>query len=144
MRLALEQAGNCQIDVPVGALIVRGDEIIASGFNQRETLADPLGHAELIAIRTAAARLGSWRLTGCSIVSTLEPCPMCAEAIIQCRLAAVIFGAYDPIAGAAGSVFNLFVNRRSLPTPEIIAGILEEDCSALLQQFFLRQRKRHS
>lgn len=141
MRLALEQAACCGADVPVGAIIVKDDQIIAAGFNQRETLKDPLGHAELLAIKIAAAKLDSWRLLGCTLICSLEPCPMCAEAIIQTRMKSVIFGAYDPVSGAAGSAFNLFAKRKSLPTPEVIAGILEEECSHVLQEFFRDKRK---
>lgn len=142
MKLALQKATQCQCDVPVGALIVKNDEIIASGFNQRESGQDPLGHAELIAIKQAAEKLGSWRLSACTLICTLEPCPMCAEALIQARLERVIFGAYDQVAGACGSAFNLFINRKALPTPELIGGILEEECSELLKEFFRVQRSR--
>lgn len=144
MELALAEAAKCGADVPVGAIILKGGEVIASGFNQRETLKDPLGHAELIAIRAASEKLSSWRLNGCTLVCTLEPCPMCAEAVIQTRIDTLIFGAYDPISGAAGSVFNLFAKRRSLPTPELIAGILEDECSTLLKQFFVLQRQKRN
>lgn len=144
MRLAIAQAGFCTKDVPVGAVIVKNDLVIATGFNQREEKSDPLGHAELAAIARAAKELGAWRLSGCTIICTLEPCPMCAEAIIQARMERLIFGAYDPISGAAGSAFNLFANRRALPAPEVIAGILEEECSVLLQEFFSMQRKRRN
>ncbi len=142
MKMALEQAACCKSDVPVGAIVVKGDELISSGFNQREALNDPLGHAELIAIREAAMKLGSWRLQDCTLICTLEPCPMCAEAIIQSRMERLIFGAYDQVAGAAGSAFNLFAKRKSVPTPELIAGILEAECSTILQEFFREQRKR--
>lgn len=141
MRHAIEQAGFCGIDVPVGAVIVKGGEIISSGFNQRESCCDPLGHAELIAIKNAALKLGCWRLTGCSMVTTLEPCPMCAEAIIQARMEELVFGAYDPNAGAVGSVFNLFANRKALPSPRVISGILQDECASLLKDFFRRRRQ---
>ncbi len=142
MKLALEQALLCQGDVPVGAIIVHNDTIIASGFNQREALNDTLGHAELVAIRAASLKLGSWRLSNCAIFCTLEPCPMCAEAIIQSRLQLLVYGAYDPIAGAAGTVFNLFAKRKALPIPEILAGIMEEECVEPLKQFFIQQRQK--
>jgi len=142
MKAALEQTQLCQGDVPVGAIIVHDDTIIATGYNQREALNDPLGHAELGAIRAASIKLGSWRLGGCAIFCTLEPCPMCAEAIIQSRLQLLVFGAYDPVAGAAGSVFNLFAKRKALPAPDILAGIMEEECVEPLKQFFKEQRQR--
>ena len=143
MQVALREAGNCDLDVPVGALLV--DEstgtIVSRGFNQREALNDPLGHAELIALREAARVLGRWRLQELTLVCTLEPCPMCAEAIIQSRVKKVIFGAFDPVSGAAGTVFNLFANRKSLPVPEVIGGILEKECSSGLSEFFSARRK---
>ena len=143
MQLALEQARLCGTDVPIGALIINSEKkLISTGFNQRESKQDPLGHAELIAIRSAAQSLGSWRLQNCTIFSTLEPCPMCAEAIIQSRIKRVVFGAYDLIAGAAGSSFNLFIDRKALPVPEVLAGVLEQECSTLLKEFFKQQRKR--
>ena len=142
MSLALAEAGKCQTDVPVGAIIIKDGAVIGCGHNQREELQDPLAHAEMLAIRQAAAALKSWRLSGCILVSTLEPCPMCAEASIQSRMQTVIFGAYDVISGAAGSRFNLYSKRQSLPTPELITGILEEDCAAILKQFFARRRQK--
>lgn len=142
MHLAIEQAKLCREDVPVGAIIVKAGEVIATGYNQREAKQDPLGHAELAAIKAAADKLGSWRLNGSTLVCTLEPCPMCAEAIIQARFDRLVFGAFDPICGAAGTAFNLFAKRKSLPTPELVAGILEEECSYLLKEFFRQRRQR--
>lgn len=144
MMLALEEAAKCRVDVPVGAIILFEGKIIASAYNQREENRDPLGHAELLAIKQAAEVLGSWRLQDCVLVCTLEPCAMCAEAIIQTRIKRVIFGAYDPVSGAAGSAFNLFTGRKALPCPELIGGILEDDCSKLLTQFFQDQRQRRA
>lgn len=143
MKMALSEASNCTLDVPVGALVVDeiANQVISVGFNQREALNDPLGHAELIAIKSASEKLGKWRLNGLTLVCTLEPCPMCAEAIIQSRIEKLIFGAYDSVSGAAGSVFNLLVARKSLPVPEVIGGILEHDCSRLLSDFFAARRK---
>lgn len=142
MSLAIEQAHLSGKDVPIGALIINQDKkVIATGFNQRETRQDPLGHAELIAIAEAAKSLNSWRLNGCTIFSTLEPCPMCAEAIIQSRMNLLVFGAFDLIAGAAGSSFNLFGERKALPIPRVLAGVLEEECSRLLKEFFQQQRR---
>jgi len=141
MRLALEEAALCKLDVPVGALIIKDSRILALGHNLREELNDPLGHAELLVIKAASKLLGSWRLSGCTLICTLEPCPMCAEAIIQSRISTLVFGAYDTVAGAAGTRFNLFANRKSLPTPELITGILELECSASLKEFFQKQRQ---
>lgn len=147
MQMALQEAGKCTADVPVGALVVDeedGDRIVSAGFNQREVLNDPLGHAELIALRGAAQSLGKWRLQGLTLICTLEPCPMCAEAIIQSRIAKVVFGAFDPVSGACGSAFNLFQRRKALPVPEVIGGILEEECSQILSAFFLAKRNREN
>ncbi len=147
MQMALQEAGKCTADVPVGALVVDeedGDRIVSAGFNQREVLNDPLGHAELIALRGAAQSLGKWRLQGLTLICTLEPCPMCAEAIIQSRIAKVVFGAFDPVSGACGSAFNLFHRRKALPVPEVIGGILEKECSQILSAFFLAKRNREN
>lgn len=147
MQMALQEAGKCTADVPVGALIIdeeNGDQVVSTGFNQRELLNDPLGHAELIALRAAAKSLSKWRLQGLTLICTLEPCPMCAEAIIQSRIARVIFGAFDPVSGAAGSAFNLFQHRKALPVPEVIGGILEKECSQMLSDFFLAKRNRQA
>jgi len=135
--------GSSIRDVPVGCLIVRDGEIIGSGHNQREENQDPTAHAELIAIRAAAKHLSSWRLSDCTLIVTLEPCAMCAEAIIQSRIPTLVFGAYDQRAGACGSAFNLFVAGRSYPLPEIVGGIEEEECQRLLAEFFKSVRNRH-
>jgi|SRR5579883_1311142 len=140
MEAALKEARNCGIDVPIGCVIVRNGEIIARGRNVRETNNDPLGHAELIALRQAASALGSWRLNGCAVYCTLEPCPMCAEAILQARVSKLIFGAYDNIYGAVGSAFNLYTKDRTFPLPDVLGGIAEEECKQLVQEFF-RQRR---
>lgn len=136
MSAALGQAGKCSIDVPVGSVVVRDGVIVGNGFNRREVDADPAGHAEIIALRQAAQALGSWRLHGCVVYTTLEPCPMCAEAIIQSRVSRLVFGAYDPVSGACGSAFNLFVPGRILPIPEVVGGLREDDCKRLLVDFF--------
>lgn len=141
MEIAIKEALACQIDVPVGALVVKGDEIIGRGGNRREELNDPCAHAEMLAIKEASQTLKSWRLSGATIYCTLEPCPMCAEAIIQARLARLVFGAYDPISGATGSAFNLFVQGRSLPLPEVMGGICEERCRNILLDFFRQRRE---
>lgn len=141
MEIALSEAKNCRGDVPVGCVVVKDGKVIGSGFNRREQLSDPTAHAEMLAIRQAAQALVSWRLDGCSIYVTLEPCAMCAEAIIQARAARLIFGAFEPLTGAAGSRFNLFEAGRSLPVPEVLGGISEEKCRGLLQEFFKAKRR---
>ena len=137
MRSALEQARQSGTDVPVGALVLDdADEIIGVGHNAREAAADPTAHAEILAIRMAAARLGSWRLTGCTLVVTLEPCTMCAGAIVLARLGRVVYGATDPKAGAIGSLWDVVRDRRLNHRPEVIAGVLEPECARLLRDFF--------
>jgi len=138
---ALSEARKAPPDVPVGAVVVLGQKIIGRGFNKRESTADPTAHAEILAIRQAASYLQSWRLSGATLYSTLEPCPMCAEAIIQSRLERLVFGAWDPLSGAAGSAFNLFVPGRIYPLPEVIGGIREEECRQLLVEFFAAIKK---
>lgn len=138
MRRALELAGEALAlgEVPVGAVVTDSSgKIIGEGFNRRETNGDPLAHAELLAISQAARSLGGWRLSGCTLYVTLEPCPMCAGAIINARLDRVVFGAFDSKAGSAESVVNLF----ALPynhKPEVISGIMEQPCSEILKKFF--------
>ncbi len=140
MDRALAQAKLAGKDVPVGSVLVLGDELLAEAHNQKEATQDPTDHAEIAVIRKATARLKNWRLTDATLYTTLEPCAMCAEAIIQCRIARLVFGAYDPKSGAVGSAFNLFVIGRIYPLPEIVGGIKEEDCQALLRQFFKERR----
>lgn len=130
------------VDVPVGCLILKDDQVIARAHNRREETQDPTAHAELLALRAAADYQSSWRLSGCLLIVTLEPCPMCAEAIIQSRISTLVFGAYDQRAGACGSAFNLFVSGRSYPLPEIIGGIEEEECERMLADFFKSVRSR--
>ncbi len=142
MELALKEAREPSTDVPVGCIIVIDDTIVARGFNRREITNDPTAHAEILCIREAAASLKRWRLDGATLYCTLEPCPMCAEAIIQSRISRIVFGAYDPISGAAGSAFNLFVKGRALPVPEVVGGILEDRCRNVLLEFFHDRRKR--
>lgn len=144
MKQALEEAQRTAKDVPIGCIILKDEEVLARAHNEREESNDPTAHAEILAIREAASRLGSWRLTGTVLISTLEPCPMCAEAIIQARVKTLVFGAYDTGSGACGSAFNLFVDGRTYPLPEIIGGIEEEECENLLKSFFrtsVRQKK---
>ncbi len=130
-------------EVPVGAVIVRGGEIIARGYNRTETEKDPTVHAEMIAIREAAKALGGWRLPGCTMYVTLEPCSMCAGAIVWARLEKLVIGAMDPKAGACGSVFNIPQEERLNHCTEIETGCMEEECAGLLKEFFrnLRGRK---
>ena len=144
MRVALERARFGAVasgDVPVGAVMLNNaGEIIALGNNQRELLRDPLGHAEIVAIKAAARSLGSWRLEECTLVITLEPCVMCAGAIMQARIPRVVFGAWDEKAGAVGSKWDLLRDPRQLHKPEVISGVLEKECAALLSEFFNNKR----
>ena len=123
-------------EVPIGAVVVRNDEIVGRGHNCRETLKDPTAHAEMLAIRDAAQRLGSWRLTGTSLYVTLEPCPMCAGAIVNARVQRLIYGAFDLKAGAVSSLMNLVQDRRLNHYVEVMDGICHEECAQLLQEFF--------
>lgn len=136
IRAALAEARQAGNDVPVGALVVAGGKVLGQGHNQREKLGDPTAHAEIVAMREAAAQLGTWRLDGTTLYTTLEPCPMCAEALLQARVARLVFGAYDSRSGAAGSAFNLFSKGRIYPLPEIVGGLCEEQCQNLLVSFF--------
>jgi len=131
-------------EVPIGCVIVLDDRIIARGHNLRESSQDPVAHAELIAIRKAARKLGSWRLLNCTLYVTLEPCTMCMGAIILARIPTVVFGCYDPKGGAAGSLFDLSDDPRLNHTVALVPQILESECSGLLSSFFagLRARKR--
>lgn len=145
MREALleaEKAAELE-EVPVGAVIVRDDEIIARGYNRTRTDNDPTAHAEMIAIRQAAAKLGGWRLTGCTMYVTLEPCSMCAGAIVWSRIENLVIGAMDPKAGACGSVFNIPQEKALNHHTRIVYGVLREECSSILSEFFenLRSRK---
>jgi tRNA(adenine34) deaminase len=143
MGLALVEAREAADagEVPVGAVVVDPlGEVLSAGRNRREEDADPAGHAELIALRAAAAALGQWRLEDCTLVTTLEPCPMCAGAAISARVGRVVFGAWDPKLGAAGSVWDLLRDRRLTHRPEVVAGISESECSGLLNEFFTALR----
>lgn len=142
MRSALDQARLAleRDEVPVGAVVVHGERIIAEAHNQRETLNDPTAHAEMIAITQAADALGSWRLLDCTLYVTLEPCPMCAGAIVQARLPTVIYGADDPKAGAVKSLYCITGDVRLNHQAVIIGGVLKEECGAILQEFFAKQR----
>lgn len=136
MRDAILEAKRAGIDVPIGAIVILDGEIIGRGCNLRETSGDPTAHAEIVAIREAARHLGTWRLAKTTLYTTLEPCPMCAEAIIQARVGKLVFGAYDAKSGAAGSAFNLFCEGRIYPIPEVVGGICESECADLLLEFF--------
>ena len=141
MALDLAQEAYRAEEVPVGAVLVKNGEILATGFNQREGLQDPTAHAELLAIRTAAEVLGSWRLTDTTLYVTLEPCAMCAGAIIQSRISRLVFGTWDPKAGACGSICDLTAETRFNHRVIVHSGILAEDCRHLLQQFFQQLRE---
>ena len=124
-------------DVPIGAVVLNADgEIIGKGGNERELKGDPTAHAEIIALRNAAEKIGSWRLEDCTLVVTLEPCAMCAGAILQSRIPRVVFGAWDVKAGAVGSLWDLLRDRRSLHQVEVISGVLEHRSQELLKKFF--------
>jgi tRNA(adenine34) deaminase len=143
MGLALEEAvaAAAHGDVPIGALVVSPDgAVIAHRHNERELHGDPTAHAELLALRDAAAHLGSWRLDGCVLVSTIEPCPMCAGAALAARITTVVFGAPDPKAGACGSLYNLAADPRLNHNMTIVAGIREREAAALIRQFFAERR----
>ena len=142
MRLALEQARLAveQDEVPVGSVIVHEGRVIAAAHNQREQLQDPTAHAEMIAITQAAAAHGSWHLDDCLLYVTLEPCPMCAGAIVQARLPWLIYGAADPKAGAVHTLFQLVSDRRLNHRVETVAGVLAQESSDLLSGFFRQQR----
>ncbi len=144
MRVAIEHAKLAAVaskDIPVGAVILDVcGEIITMGNNQRELMKDPTAHAEIIAIRAAARSLGKWRLDGCTIVVTLEPCAMCAGAIAQSRIERVVFGAWDEKAGACGSVWDVLRDPRALHKVEVVTDVLVDECANLLKEFFLEQR----
>ena len=139
MRLALEEARAALLsdDVPVGAIVLDASGVvIGRGRNERELHRDPTAHAEIVAIREAAAALDDWHLTGCTLVVTLEPCVMCAGAILAARVPTVVFGAWDDKAGASGSVYDVLRDRRMNHRSEVFAGVLEPECALLLTQFF--------
>jgi tRNA(adenine34) deaminase len=142
MRKSLEQARIAfdENEVPVGAIVVHNDRIIGAAHNQRELLKDPTAHAEMIAITQAADALGSWRLIDCFLYVTLEPCPMCAGAIVQARISTVIYGTTDPKAGACHSLYQITADSRLNHQATVIGGVLKEECKAILQEFFTVQR----
>jgi tRNA(adenine34) deaminase len=143
MRLALEQAALALAhqDVPVGALVLDADgTVLARAHNDRERTGDPTAHAEVLALRAAAAMRGQWRLEGCTLVVTLEPCTMCAGAAVLARVARVVYGALDPKAGAAGSLWDVLRDRRLNHRPEVVGGVLADECGALLRSYFADHR----
>lgn len=142
MLAALDQARSAfdMGEVPIGAVVVHEDRIIAAAHNERETLKDPTAHAEIVAITQAAQALGSWRLLDCTLFVTLEPCPMCAGAIVQARIPTVVYGAADPKAGACHTLFQITSDVRLNHQSIVIGGVLRDECRALLQEFFAQQR----
>ena len=143
MERALEEARACLVtgDVPVGAVVLdRDGTVVAVGRNEREARQDPTAHAEVLALRAAAAATGDWQLEEHTLVVTLEPCPMCAGAITAARVPRIVFGAWDPKAGATGSVYDIARDRRLPHRSEVIAGVLEAPCAALLDAFFAERR----
>ena len=145
MRLALEEAAAARAtgDVPIGAVVLdETGSVLAGGRNVREAHADPTGHAEVVALRAAAATRGEWRLTGCTLVVTLEPCTMCAGAAVLSRVDRVVFGAWDDRLGAVGSLWDVVRDRRLNHRPEVVAGVLAAESTALLDGFFAGHRSR--
>ncbi|UYP08050.1 MULTISPECIES: tRNA adenosine(34) deaminase TadA [Priestia] len=146
MRLAIDEAlkAKDKLEVPIGAVIVQNDEVIASAYNLRETEQRSVAHAELLAIDEACKKLGTWRLEDATLYVTLEPCPMCAGAIVLSRVKRVVFGAYDPKGGCAGTLLNLLEFEKFNHQAEVVGGMLAEECGNLLTTFFreLRQRKK--
>ncbi|MGN6606978.1 MAG: tRNA adenosine(34) deaminase TadA [Jatrophihabitans sp.] len=128
-------------EVPIGAVVLAPDgEVLASAHNERVLLGDPTAHAEVLALRRAGAVLGDWQLTGCTLAVTLEPCTMCAGALVLARVARLVFGAWDPKAGAVGSLWDVVRDRRLNHRPEVVGGVREDECGALLQAFFAERR----
>lgn len=142
MRLALAEAERAleHDDVPVGAVVVRAGEVVGTGRNERELLQDPSAHAEMLALRQGAQAVGSWRLLDCTLYVTLEPCAMCAGAIVLGRVPRVIYGTTDPKAGAAGSVLDILAEPRLNHRPHVAGGLLAPECAALLRAFFASRR----
>ena len=144
MRQALDQAHNAWAlgEVPVGAVLVRDGQVIATGFNQPIGTHDPTAHAEIMALRAGAALLGNYRLPGCELFVTLEPCAMCAGAMLHARLAKVVFGAADPKTGSAGSIVNLFDQEKLNHHTVLVGGVMADECGKLLKDFFTERRQR--
>jgi tRNA(adenine34) deaminase len=146
MRIAVDEAKIAQEngDVPIGAVIVHNNQIIGKAYNQREQLKDPTAHAEIIALTQAAAALQSWRLTGCTMYVTLEPCPMCAGALVLARIDRLVYGCDDPKTGACKSLYNIVQDERLNHRLEVTTGVLADECSKLLQDFFQHRRTENS
>jgi tRNA(adenine34) deaminase len=144
MKAAIEEAEKAEAlgEVPIGAVIVKNGEIIGRGYNLRETTLDPTAHAEMIAIREASKHLEAWRLLDCTLYVTLEPCPMCAGALVQSRIRKVVYGTTDPKAGCAGTLMNLLQEPRFNHETELVGGLLQPECADLLTRFFRRLRGR--
>ena len=146
MKMAIEQAKKAGAagEAPIGCVIVKDGKILARGYNKRNTQGSTLAHAELLAIGKASKKTGDWRLEECTMYITLEPCPMCAGAIVQARIPKVVIGAMNPKAGCAGSIFNLLEEKRLNHQAEVVRGVMEEECSALLKDFFrtVREKKK--
>jgi len=142
MHLALEEARAAMEheDVPVGALVIVGDEVVSSRHNERQLTGDPTAHAEILALRDAATHLGTWRLDAATLVTTLEPCPMCAGAALNARIKHVIFGAHDPKAGAVETLYNLLADPRLNHEAQITSGVLADECGEILTSFFAERR----
>ncbi len=142
MRRALELAARAEAEgeVPVGALVVRDEQVLGEGWNRPVALRDPTAHAEILALRNAAQKIGDYRLGGATLYVTLEPCPMCAAASMHARIARLVFGAWDPRQGAAGSVFNLVTAQAMNHRVDAFGGVLSEECGALLRRFFEARR----
>ena len=139
--LCQAQAAARKGEVPVGAVVVREGSIVARAHNLRETRRDPAAHAELIALQRAAKKLGGWRLMDCTVYVTLEPCPLCAGAMINARVARVVFGAFDPKAGCCGTLYQLIQDGRFNHTCPVTGGVLEAECAGILKEFFARKRR---
>jgi len=146
MEYALKEAeaATRRNEVPVGAVVVHNGVIIGKGFNQTEMLQDPTAHAEMIAITAAATRLGSQRLENCTLYVTLEPCAMCAGAVVLARVSVLVFGAYDPKLGACGTLYRITEDKRLNHQVETISGVLEDQCSSMLKSFFTKLRAREN
>ena len=142
MRVAIESAKIAEDngDVPIGAVIVHQGQIIAKAYNQREQLQDPTAHAEIIALTQAAAALENWHLNGCTMYVTLEPCPMCAGALVLARIDRLVYGCNDPKAGACGSLYNIVTDERLNHRLEVTSGVLADECGSLLTKFFQKRR----
>jgi len=139
--LSLAQRAADAGDVPVGAVVVDASgEVVGEGWNLREARQDPTAHAEVVALRAAAHRLGSWRLSGCTLVVTMEPCPMCAGATMLARVERIVLGAWDPKLGACGSVWDVVRDRRSTHRAEVVGGVLEQECAEVVRRFFATHR----